>query len=202
MRFIDAPQCALCGAPFDLPVEEGTLCGACLAQTPFFDGARAAFLYDDASKGLVLRFKHADHLHLAPALGAWIIRAGTPFWEKTDVIAPVPLHRWRLMRRRYNQAALLAKEAGKKTKVPVVVDLLSRVRATESQGHKNKQERIDNLKGAFALKIGYDVAGKTVTLIDDVMTTGATAEACAKTLKKQGASKVYVVTLARTRIAN
>jgi len=202
IHFIASPSCACCGAPFDLPVEEGTLCGACLANPPLFDGARSAFLYDDASRGLVLRFKHADQLHPVPALALMMVRAGEAFWGEADMIVPVPLHRWRLLKRRYNQAALLAQEIGKKTRVPVAVDCLERVRATPTQGHKNRRERQANLVGAFALKRGQNVEGKNIVLIDDVMTSGATVEACAKVLKKAGAARVSVVTLARTKIAH
>lgn len=201
MHFIAAPFCACCGASFDLPVDEGTLCGTCLEKAPAYDAARSAFLYDDTSKGLILRLKHADQLHPVPALAKWLMRTGDEFWAQSDMIMPVPLHRWRLFKRRYNQAALLARRIGKITKMPVHYNILRRIRATDSQGHKNKKERIDNVRGAFAVKDGCDLAGKTIILIDDVMTSGATVEACAKTLKKEGAEKVFVLSLARTRIA-
>lgn len=201
VHFLAEPLCGCCGASFDLPVDEGTLCGACLDHTPVFNAARAAFLYDDVSKGLILRLKHADQLHPVPALAKWMVRTGDEFWGQADMIVPVPLHRWRLLKRRYNQAALLARGIGKHIDVPVVYDLLQRIKATESQGHKNRKERFDNLRGAFALKKDMNIKGKSIILIDDVFTTGATVETCAKLLKKSGAAKVFVVTLARTRIA-
>ncbi len=201
VHFITTPYCACCGASFDLPVEEGTLCGGCLDKTPAYDLARAAFLYDDTSKGLILRLKHADQLHPVPALAKWLVRAGDEFWAETDLIIPVPLHRWRLLKRRYNQAALLARSITKRMDVPVEYDLLQRIKPTQSQGHKNRKERYENLRGAFAVKAGADIKGKNILLVDDVLTTGATVETCAKVLKKAGAEKVFVVTLARTRIA-
>lgn len=201
IHFIERPFCARCGMPFDLPVEEGTLCAQCLSDPPLYERARSALVYDEASKPLILRFKHADRLHPAPALSAWMARAASDIWPMADVIAPVPLHRWRLWRRRYNQAALLAKAIGKKTGLPVCVDLLVRRRATPPQGKLGRKERHENVAGAFALRQNADVAGKRVVLIDDVMTSGATAAACARALLKAGAASVYVVTLARTRSA-
>ncbi len=202
IRFIERPFCEKCGGPFDLPVEEGTLCSACLAEAPVYTAARSAILYDEASKPLVLRFKHADRIHAAPALARWMAQAGAAFWPAADVIAPVPLHRWRLLKRRYNQSALLALAIGKEVKKPVAVDLLIRRRATDSQGHRNKKERRENVVGAFVLKKGADVAGKNVVLVDDVLTSGATVSECARVLLKAGAAGVYVLTLARVKAAD
>lgn len=202
IRFIERPFCEKCGAPFDLPVDEGTLCGACLAEDPVFTAARSAVLYDEASKPLLLRFKHADRIHAASALARWMTRAGAAFWPTADVIAPVPLHRWRLLKRRYNQSALLALAIGKEVKKPVAVDLLERRRATDSQGHLSKKERRENVAGAFVLKKGADVAGKNVVLVDDVLTSGATVNECARILLKAGAAGVYVLTLARVKAAD
>ncbi len=201
IHFIERPFCARCGAPFDLPVEEGTLCAACLAEEPPYDLARSAILYDEASKPIILRFKHADRLHPVPALGAWMVRAGADIWPIADLIVPVPLHRWRLWRRRYNQAALLAQAIGKALGKQVAIDLLVRHRATPSQGRMNKKERHENVSGAFALSSRAEVAGKRIVLIDDVLTSGATVAEAAKILKKNGAAAVHVVTLARARLA-
>lgn len=201
LHFIAPPLCARCGAPFDLPVEADTLCSQCLTQPPSYDLARSAILYDEASKPLILRFKHADRIHPAPALAAWMARAASDIWPAADLIAPVPLHRWRLWARRYNQSALLAREIGRITKVPVCLDLLARARATQSQGRLNRKERQKNVADAFALREGADVSGKRVVLIDDVLTSGATANECAAVLTQAGAAAVFVVTLARARAA-
>jgi ComF family protein len=201
IHFIGIPYCACCGGPFDVPVEEGSLCGACLDREPSFDRARSAVLYDDASRSLVLRLKHADQLHPVPALAVWMVRAGKDLWDDVDVIVPVPLHRWRLLKRRYNQSALLAKEIARLTGKPLLIDVLVRVRATESQGHKNAQQRQENLKGAFDISDPARLRDKHVLVIDDVMTSGATLSACAQTLKKAGAEAVCGLTLARTKIA-
>lgn len=202
MHFIAPPFCARCGAPFDLPVEDGTLCGACLAEEPVYTAARSVMLYNEASKPIILRFKHADRLHPVPALAQWIVRAGETYWPEIDVITPVPLHRWRLLKRRYNQSALLAQAVAALVHKPVLVDLIVRVRATVSQGHCSRKERLENVAGAFALRGGQEIKGKRVALIDDVLTSGATVNECARALFAAGAEAVYVLTLARARIAN
>ncbi len=167
---------------------------------PEYAAARAAMLYDDASKPIVLGFKH-DRTHPAPALAAWMQRAGAAFWTEADFIVPVPLHRWRLFRRRYNQAALLAWEIGQLTGKIVAIDMLDRRRATPIQGHMSKKQQHENVAGAFMLNPRWRarLSGKTVILIDDVLTTGATVNECSKVLLKAGAAKVNVLTLARTR---
>ena len=202
IRFIAPPYCARCGAPFDLPVEGDTLCGACLEKEPPFATARSAVLYDDASKNIIIRLKHSDRLHPVPALAQWMVRAGGEVWNGADLIVPVPLHRWRLLKRKYNQSALLAQAIARQTARPALVDALERTRATDSQGHMNKQERAANVAKAFALRKGVTIEGKKIVLIDDVLTSGATISECAATLLKAGAARVDVVTLARTKIAS
>lgn len=203
LHFVTPPFCARCGAPFDIPVEEGTLCGACLEKEPVFSQARSALVYDEASRPIILKLKHGDRLHPVPALAGWMIRAAEKeIWQKADMIVPVPLHRWRLLKRRYNQAALLGKAIGKLTERDVCVDALVRVQATESQGHKSKAARHRNVEGAFVARNPARIAGKHIVLIDDVLTSGATANACAKALFAAGAASVALVTLARTRIAS
>ncbi|MGE4351688.1 MAG: ComF family protein [Bdellovibrionales bacterium] len=202
LHFVAPPLCVRCGAPFDLPVEAGTLCGACLEKEPTFTMARSALLYDDASRPLILKFKHADKTHPVPALANWMVLAGADIWPAADLIVPVPLHRWRLLKRRYNQAALLAQAIGVRLDKPVGVDVLRRVRPTAAQGHFSKKERQANVQGAFAVARPDQVRGKRIVLIDDVLTSGATVGACAKALMQEGASMVNVVSLARTRIAS
>jgi len=182
---------------------EGMQCGGCISEPPDFTSARAPILYDDASRRIVLGFKHADRTHPAPALALWMQRAGVEFWPYTDYIAPVPLHRWRLFKRRYNQAALLANELGRLTQKQVVVDVLLRRRATPIQGHLSRKERHANVKGAFALNVRHRdlIEDKSFVLIDDVLTTGATVNECSRVLLKAGAKCVNILTLARVRAA-
>ena len=201
VHFISQPCCATCGVPFDMTVEEGTLCGECLAFPPVFKSARSAMIYDEASKRLVLSLKHGDRLHPVPAMASWMQRAGDALLTAADVIVPVPLHRWRLFSRRYNQAALLAQALGRHTGKPVGVDALRRVRATPSQGHMNREQREKNLAGAIRLNPRHSekIKNRNVVLVDDVLTTGATANECSRVLLAAGASAVDVLTLTRTR---
>jgi ComF family protein len=201
--FIAEPLCRRCGLPFAfaIPGEDfgATECGACLRQPPPFDRARAAMRYGDASRKLILAFKHGDRTDAAPALAAWLARAAGGLLGDCDVIAPVPLNRWRLLRRRYNQAALLAQALARRAGKPVAVDALRRLRATPSQGGLTAAQRRTNVRGAFAVRPRWAdrIAGRGVLLVDDVMTTGATVEACARALRAAGAARVDVVTLAR-----
>jgi ComF family protein len=207
VTFVSAPMCALCGYPFELgsSVQDGaSLCGACVRHAPVFARARAVFAYDAASRGLILGFKHADKTHGAPAYAQWMARAGAELLAEADLIVPVPLHRWRLFTRRYNQAALLAgslvlescaREGGK----AFVPDLLIRTRATPSQGRLSRRARLLNVRGAFTVNArrGDMLKGRRVLLVDDVYTTGATVDAAARALLAGGAAAVDVLTLAR-----
>jgi ComF family protein len=197
--FIGPPMCSCCGFPFELAPAEGTRCGACERRAPAYDHARAVMAYDAGSRDLILGFKHADRTEGAPAYAAWMARAAADLLDTVDLIAPVPLHRWRLLRRRYNQAALLANGLAARTGLPSVPDLLIRKRNNPSQGHLSPEGRWRNVRGVFAPHPGRTarLAGKRVLLVDDVLTSGATVEACAKVLRRGGATGVDVVTLAR-----
>jgi ComF family protein len=192
ITFIAPPFCQRCGLPF--PHEAEGLCAACIAAPPHYDRARAVFRYDAESRSLVIAFKHADKTHTAPAYGAWMRRAGAALLEEADLLVPVPLHWMRLFRRRYNQAALLAYAIDRRKVAP---DLLIRRRPTPSQGHLGRLARARNVAGAFALRRGASVEGKRIVLIDDVMTTGATVGECARVLRRAGAARIDVLTLAR-----
>ena len=197
ITFLGAPCCTCCGIPFDIDLGPTALCGACAAQTPPFDRARAVMRYDESSRQLVLALKHGDRLHLAPALAQWMRRTGGELLAEADLLVPVPLHWTRLFARRYNQAAVLALALTKAGGPPLLADALIRRRRTPSQGTKNGVARRRNVAGAFALHRKDAVKGKRVVLIDDVLTTGATVEECARVLKRGGAAKVAVLTLAR-----
>lgn len=197
--FLGPPNCACCGLPFEFDLGAGALCGACVQSPPPFARARAVMRYDDASRGLILAFKYADRTELAPVLGKWLLRAGATLAAEADLIVPVPLHWTRLFARRFNQAALLAHTVGRQAGVPVAAHGLIRRRRTPSQGRFSPSQRRRNLQGAFAVKDGARArfAGRRVLLIDDVMTTGATAAASARTLLAARAASVDVLTLAR-----
>lgn len=198
ITFLGAPCCACCGLPFEFALGPGTLCGACAQAHPPFARARAAMRYDEASRHLVLAFKHGDRLHLAPAFGAWMRRAGAELLAGADLLLPVPLHWTRLFARRYNQAAVLAHAIHAAGGPPVAPDWLRRRRRTPSQGKRNAAGRAKNVRGAFALRPDRSVRGLHLVLIDDVFATGATVGECAKALHRAGARQVDVLTLART----
>lgn len=200
IRFVEGAHCIGCGAPFDIPVPRGTRCAACHADPPAFDQARAVMRYDDASKALLLAFKHADRLDLTPTLARWLERAGQELVSEADMIVPVPLHPRRLWSRRYNQAAELARALAARCRKPYEPLLLIRTRATHSQGTMpSAKARNRNVAGAFAVSTRRqpDLAGKSVLLVDDVLTTGATLNSCATTLKRAGAARVAAIALAR-----
>lgn len=197
--FLGQPLCHACGAPFEFDHGADTLCGVCARERPVFGRARAVMRYDDQSRDLILGFKHADRTFAAPAFARWMVRAGVGLINDADLVVPVPLHRLRLWRRRYNQAALLALGIAKLAGRQTVPDLLLRTRATPSQGRLSAAQRRVNVRGAFAVRPQRRdlLAGKRVLLVDDVMTTGATVSASARVLLRAGAAAVDVVTLAR-----
>lgn len=197
ITFLGPPCCACCGYPFDFDVGTAGLCGACLAHTPQFDRARAAMRYNDSSRQLVLALKHGDRLHLAPTLAQWMRRAGAELLAEADLLVPVPLHWTRLFARRHNQAAVLALAIAKAGGPPVSAECLIRRRRTPSQGRKSAVARRRNVAGAFALHASAEIAGKRIVLVDDVLTTGATVEECARVLKRAGAARVDVLAVAR-----
>ena len=198
--FTVAPYCARCGTPFEIEAENGALCAACMRTSPAYRRARAAILYRNVGRDLVLVLKMADRTWIAPALGGWMAGAGAELLRDADLIAPVPLHRWRLLSRRFNQSAMLAAAASRASGATLMPDLLVRARATKSQARLSAVERRHNMLGAFRLRRRHAelVRDKSILLVDDVITTGATAEACVKALLGGGAAAVDVLTLART----
>ena len=198
ITFLDGPGCTCCGLPFAVALDGDTLCAGCLAKPPAFDKARAILSYDDHSRRAILALKHADRLDLIPGFSRWLGRTGRTLLEECDLIVPVPLHRIRLWRRRYNQAAELARRLAGDWHRNYEPSILVRSRATKSQGVvTGAKARRRNVLGAFKVPDPRKVAGKRVLLLDDVLTTGATAEACARALKRAGAEQVHVLVLAR-----
>src|SRR4051812_11033005 len=203
IEFLEAPVCDGCGIPFPYDMGEGALCPACHASPRAFARARSACLYDEHSRDLILKLKHGDRIDLGGLFARWLSRAAADLIEGADCIAPVPLHPYRLFTRRYNQCAEIARPLARLTGRPYAPDLLVRRRATDSQGGKSGRGRKLNVKGAFEGPAGKRdrVEGRRVLLIDDVLTTGATAEACARVLLSAGAAAVDVATVARVREA-
>ena len=199
IAFVGPPMCACCGLPFEIAAGPGALCGACVASPPVWRRARAALVYDDGSRPLVLGFKHGDRTHAAVPFARWMAHAGAELLAGSDLVVPVPLHPWRLFRRRYNQSALLARAVARHAGVALLVDAVVRRRRTPSQGGLNRRQRALNVRGAFRVRRGAvaQVRGRRIVLVDDVLTTGATVTACARALLSAGAASVDVLALAR-----
>ncbi|MGE3477657.1 MAG: ComF family protein [Rhodospirillaceae bacterium] len=195
--FITPPHCGICGLPLDRTMTDDLICGACAVERPAYGQARAAFIYDEHSRPLVLKLKHGDRTDMAVHLARWMHRAGREVIETADVLAPVPLHRWRLLMRAYNQSALLAHAVAKLSGKPVVADALVRMKSTPPQGGLSRAERRRNVAKAFGIQRAASIENKRVLLIDDVLTSGATANACALALIQAGAAAVNVLALAR-----
>ncbi len=197
LSFIEKPYCARLGIPFLYDPGPGLLSMEAIANPPAYDRARAAVRYDDVARALVLSFKYGDRLDLAPMLGQWMTRAGRELLDGADALVPVPLHWRRLWSRRFNQSAALAGAISKSCGVPVLHEALRRVRATPQQVGLSKTERADNVQGAFRAPDKAAVAGRRLVLVDDVLTSGATADTCARALLRAGAAHVDVLVFAR-----
>lgn len=171
-----------------------------MEHPPPWDRGRAALAYDEASRGLVLRFKHAERIEGAATFARWMAAAGRELLDGAELIVPVPLHRWRLLRRGYNQSALLADHLGRLSGVPWSASILHRRRATASQQGLGAAARRANVTAAaFAVpeRRRAAIAGRRVVLVDDVFTTGSTLSACARVLREAGCARVDVLVLAR-----
>jgi ComF family protein len=199
IRFIERPFCERLGTPFALDLGQPLLSPAAIADPPVFERARAVAEYDGTASLLVHRLKYNDRLELARALGPMMARAGAELIADADVIVPVPLHRWRLWRRRFNQAMALASVVSRESGVPSDPSLLARVKATRRQVGLTKAQRQDNLQGAFRVPSNQKarLSGRRVLLVDDVLTTGATANAAARALLRGGAARVDILAFAR-----
>ncbi len=193
LDFLGDPQCARCGDPFEIDPGAGALCGACHADPPPIDGMRAAVTYGPIARRIALRLKYGRRPGFALTMARHMRRHLTPH----ALIVPVPLHRWRIWRRGYNQAALIARALAKPDDAPVAIDLIERRKPTPILRGLGPSQRLKAVRGAFALRPGADVKGKAILLVDDVYTTGATVNACASVLKRAGAASVHVLCWAR-----
>ena len=197
--FISGPVCNACGSPAEIDLGADTICAPCTARPPRWHRARAAMVYEAASRRPVLDLKRSGRRDGLTTLAGWMLMAGRPLVDEADILVPVPLHYRRLASRGFNQSAWLADAIAAKTGTRTDVGILKRVRATPTQGGLSARARHRNVEGAFRVrKSALDrVKGRRILLIDDVLTTGATLTACTKALYKAGAANVDVLVLAR-----
>ena len=204
---ISSPICSCCGIMFKSRQGQDHLCGDCITQPKEFRTARAAVAYDHQLMAVVHRFKYAEKIQLAGPLGGLMLDAYKRFWdrEEVDLILPVPLHNAKFRKRGFNQSYLLIRRwksisapmVDKVVGIPINTDILIRSKETVSQTGLGRQQRLKNIKGAFKVKNPEKVIAKKLLLVDDVYTTGATVNECARVLLKAGAERVDVLTVAR-----
>ena len=198
LTFLGEPCCARCGLPFEYGGEAEAECGRCLADPPPFDRLRAAVAYGDVSRRVALKLKYSGRPGLAETLAHFMLRHVQDRGSEM-LIVPVPLHRWRIWTRGYNQAALIASSLSRRSGLPAALDLLRRTRATPPLKGLGRRERALAVRGAFKVppEARPGLAGRRVILVDDVYTSGATASACARVLRRSGAASVDVLCWAR-----
>lgn len=203
LAFIERPYCEVLGTPFSHDLGPGILSADAIANPPPFDRLRSVALYDDLARVLVHSLKYRDRTDLAPMMAQWMLRAGDGAVQAADVVVPVPLHRFRLIWRKFNQSAELARAVARLSGKPVLIDALRRTKRTRRQVGLGPRAREENVRGAFSLTPQGREAlfGRCVVLIDDVYTTGATVAAATRTLKRAGVADVTVLTFARALAA-
>ena len=199
LSFIAPPYCPRLGIPFVYDPGPGLLSMEAIADPPAYTRARAAVRYDDVARTLVHALKYQDRTDLAPAMGRWMARAGQELLEDADVLVPVPLHWRRAWSRRYNQSGALARVIARQSGVRLSTEALRRIRPTQQQIGLSRPQRASNVQGAFKVDSHRqaEITGRRVILVDDVLTSGATANAAARALLRAGAAQVDFLVFAR-----
>jgi ComF family protein len=199
LSFIEPPYCPRLGIPFVYDPGPDMLSMEAIASPPAYQRARAAVRYDEVARTLVHALKYQDRTDLAPAMGRWMARAGRELLDGADMLIPVPLHWRRAWHRRYNQSGALGRAIDRQSGIKLRGDILQRVRATEQQVGLSRPQRASNVQGAFKVSADRqsEIAGRRLILIDDVLTSGATTDACARALLRAKAAQVDVLVFAR-----
>jgi ComF family protein len=199
LSFIEPPYCPRLGIPFVYDPGPDMLSMEAIASPPAYQRARAAVRYDEVARTLVHALKYQDRTDLAPAMGRWMARAGRELLDGADLLIPVPLHWRRAWHRRYNQSGALGRVIERQSGIKLRGDILQRVRATEQQVGLSRPQRASNVQGAFKVSADRqsEIAGRKLVLIDDVLTSGATTDACARALLRAKAAQVDVLVFAR-----
>ncbi|HKX21948.1 MAG TPA: ComF family protein [Rhizorhapis sp.] len=199
MEWLGSPCCESCALPFAYEQPEGSRCGACLANPPAYDRARSVIAYGEVARHVALKLKYGRKIGLARLIAGLMERHVPGEYRENLVLVPVPLHRWRLWSRGFNQSALIAQALGRSLGLATELEVLKRVKATPPLRGFNPRERAKAVAGAFAVDKADRplLSGKTVVLIDDVYTSGATANGCARILKRAGAASVHLLCWAR-----
>jgi ComF family protein len=203
LNWLGEPCCARCGLPFEYGSPgEAVECAGCIANPPRFERLRSAVAYGEVARKVALKLKYGGRPSVAETLARFMARqlrrrAGDE--APPPVLVPVPLHRWRIWKRGYNQAALIATALSRRTLIPAELDLLRRTRATPALKGLNRRERALAVRGAFAVRAQDRprLEGKVAILVDDVFTSGATADACARALQRGGAAGIEMICWAR-----
>jgi len=199
LSFIEPPYCPRLGIPFVYDPGPDMLSMEAIANPPAYQRARAAVRYDEVARTLVHALKYHDRTDLAPAMGRWMARAGREVLDGADMLIPVPLHWRRAWHRRFNQSGALGRAIERQSGIALRGDLIRRVRATEQQVGLSRSQRASNVQGAFEVSANAkgEIAGRRLVLVDDVLTSGATLDACARTLLRAKAAQVDVLVFAR-----
>ena len=199
VRFIRPPFCDRCGLPFDGEIPSRFVCANCLDLEFAFSSARSAVVAKTVVLEVIHRFKYQRALWFEPFLADLLVREAAPALAggAWDYLVPVPLHPLKLREREFNQATLLARPLSQATGIPLAETLVERIQPTATQTRLTREKRADNMRNAFAVRPGAGLAGKRIVVVDDVFTTGATTNACAKALRRAGVAEVAVWTVAR-----
>jgi ComF family protein len=198
IHWIEPPFCSVCGTPFVSGEIRNHPCGSCLTKRKYFTMARALGTYEGSLQESIHQWKYQGKTTLTPFFGRWMVEGLYRYWDPNlfDLLIPVPLHKERLRERGFNQALLLVKELSRRTGIPYRKRILQKVRPTIPQVNLSSVEREKGVKGSFHLVGKEELEGKSILLVDDVYTTGATVNECSKVLLAGGAERVDVLTLA------